>query len=428
MVGSKVNSGSVDSTTDFQEGSPAAKWSAESAKHALDDLFKATFAYRTSNEFYDLLKFIKTFRFYSPFNAMLIHLQRPGARFVAPANKWEDKYGYSVKTNANPILILQPMGPVMFVFDVADAEPGPEAKPLPTRIDKPFDVKFGKIGSELKMTIENAKRDGVLVLDHKSGSQLGGSIRQATGRIKTQRFQIGSPKKGEEPFVEIPIQYKVLCSIDLSEEARYATIVHELAHLYCGHLGTPNRKWWPDRRGISRQPAEFEAESVSYLVCTRLNLKTSAEKYLAGYVSENNKVPKISLECIMKAAWIIERMGKKRLKKRKGEPSLDAEKENSSLIFPPYVPKDDMDTETEGKTSGSGSSDSQEFDEATWLRLKPELEKIWRGALTGGISVKDLIKEVVAELNPKGLPYFEKFIQEKTGGEQSVFDVPSGRD
>ena len=320
MTGSKVNSGIVDPTTDFQEGSPAAEWSSESAKHALDDLFNATFAYRSSKEYHELLQFIKSFRFYSPFNAMLMRLQRPGATFVAPANKWIEKYGYKIKPNANPIVILQPMGPVMFVFDAADTEPGPKAKPLPNRVRKPFEVSSGKIGGELKSTIGNAKRDGVLVLNHKSGSQRGGSIKPVFpfDNSRTQRFlQAGKPKKGEALFVEIPIRYEMLCSEDLSDEAQYATIVHELAHLYCGHLGTPDRKWWPDRKGLSHQVVEFEAESVSYLVCARLDIKTPAEKYLSGYVSENNKVPKISLECVMKAAGLIERMGRKRLKKRK---------------------------------------------------------------------------------------------------------------
>jgi len=31
---------------------------------------------------------------------------------------------------------------------------------------------------------------------------------------------------------------------------------------------------------------------------------------LAGYVKENKEIPKISLECIMKVAGLIEKMGK----------------------------------------------------------------------------------------------------------------------
>jgi hypothetical protein len=49
-------------------------------------------------------------------------------------------------------------------------------------------------------------------------------------------------------------------------ESRYATLVHELAHLYCGHLGTPDDGWWPDRQNLSLTVCEFEAESVSDLV------------------------------------------------------------------------------------------------------------------------------------------------------------------
>src|SRR5207248_2429484 len=59
---------------------------------------------------------------------------------------------------------------------------------------------------------------------------------------------------------------------NLSAEARYAILVHELAHLYCGHLGTPNDKWWPDRRGLPHVAREFEAESVCFLVCERLGI------------------------------------------------------------------------------------------------------------------------------------------------------------
>jgi hypothetical protein len=51
-----------------------------------------------------------------------------------------------------------------------------------------------------------------------------------------------------------------LLNSNLSAEARYATLVHELAHLYCGHLGTLNDKWWPDRRGLPHAAREFEAK------------------------------------------------------------------------------------------------------------------------------------------------------------------------
>ena len=62
--------------------------SKQEAKKALDELFNATFAHRNSKDFYEFMRFIRRFRFYSPYNALLIHLQRPGAKFVAAANRW----------------------------------------------------------------------------------------------------------------------------------------------------------------------------------------------------------------------------------------------------------------------------------------------------------------------------------------------------
>lgn len=99
----------------------------------------------------------------------------------------------------------------------------------------------------------------------------------------------------------------------LSAETRYATLVHELAHLYCGHLGTPNGRWWPDRQNLSDTVCEFEAESVSCLVCTRLGIDTASEEYLAGYVRKCPVTPPISVDRVMKSVWLLEQMGRARL-------------------------------------------------------------------------------------------------------------------
>ena len=297
---------------------PAEEWSEDAAKHALDELFNATYAYRSSNEYMELMRFVSRFRFYSPYNAMLIRLQRPGARFVATPTRWKRDYDHYVKPNANPIVILQPMGPVMFVFDISDTEPGPNARPIPTDVDRPFEAQGGIIGDELKKTIENAKRDGIRIHSRETGFQHAGSI-QAVNKPHLPKLKcyIGKDKGGIPRYKKIPVQYELLFSVKLSPEARYVTLVHELAHLYCGHLCTPNKKWWPNRIGLSRAEAEFEAESVTYLVCARLGIQNPSAAYLSGYVKTNEKLPKISLECVMKAAGLIENMGKIRLKPRK---------------------------------------------------------------------------------------------------------------
>jgi hypothetical protein len=65
---------------------------------------------------------------------------------------------------------LQPMGPVLFVFDVTDTEPLPGAPALPAKVERPFEVLHGRIGDELEQTIENAKRDGVNISERAHGS------------------------------------------------------------------------------------------------------------------------------------------------------------------------------------------------------------------------------------------------------------------
>jgi hypothetical protein len=280
----------------FESESPSSNWDKESSKRALDDLFETTFAYRKSKEFYDLMKFVTKFHFYSPYNAFLICSQRPGATYVAPSHRWLKDFGYRVKPNANPMVILQPMGPVIFVFDVSDTEPLPDAKPLPIAVTNPFKVRKGRVHKELSCAIENSKRDGIKIYYQKTGSQLAGSIQAISmGQVSEQlKFQIGWDKNRTPIYKLFPVRYE-LCLKEDSEEnfktENYATLVHELAHLYCGHLGTPNKKWWPDRRGLSLPVREFEAESVSYLVCNRLGIKTPSEEYLSGYTKNQEKLP-----------------------------------------------------------------------------------------------------------------------------------------
>lgn len=285
------------------EDTPAAAWDRDTAKRALDELFSLTRQYRSSKTYHELLQFVTRFRFYSPFNAMLVHIQMPGARFAAPPHRWRNNYGRHIKPGARPLVILQPMGPVMFIFDVSDTE----GDPLPPQVENPFEVRTGTIGGRLPRTIENAKRDGVAVHTAKLGSQQGGSIRTVTAPGKTLEF-------GK---TTVPARYELELSRDATEESQYATLTHELAHLYCGHVGTPDDKWWPDRRGLEHHVMEFEAESVAYMVCARSGIRTPSEQYLAGYTGQQGETPPISLDCVMKAAGLIEAMGGEKLKPRK---------------------------------------------------------------------------------------------------------------
>lgn len=284
-------------------------------REALDELFQAAQRYRTSAEFMALVQFVTKFRRYAPYSAMLIHIQRPGATFVAPARRWITEYGRRVKTGATPMVILQPMGPVMFVFDVGDTEPLPGATPLPVPVEDPYGVRNGKVGRELPQTLENARRDGVRCTERTGlGNQFAGCVVVYSGAPATIQFPVGVKPPRTVP---VPVRYDMILNGDTTPETRYATLAHELAHLYCGHLGTPDETWWPDRRGHAKEVVEFEAEAVSYLVCRRLGLDSPADRYLSNYMGEHNDVPCISLDAVFRVAALIESMGRRRLPVRK---------------------------------------------------------------------------------------------------------------
>ena len=148
---------------------------------------------------------------------------------------------------------------------------------------------------------------GVRVSERADGSQRAGSIQWAAGG---QHLEFTIAKKPLPKSAQVPLWFEVLLNSVLSAEARYGTLVHELAHLYCGHSGTPNARWWPDWQDRSHAVREFEAESVSCLVCTRVGIDTASDEYLAAYVRKYPATPPISLDRVMKSVWLLEQTGR----------------------------------------------------------------------------------------------------------------------
>ena len=93
--------------------------------NAIDEMFAASSFYRNSHEFLKLLNFIAHFPNYSAFNCFLLYTQNPSISYVATARAWARKFRRRLKFNANPLLILAPMAPVRFLFDVKDTEGDP---------------------------------------------------------------------------------------------------------------------------------------------------------------------------------------------------------------------------------------------------------------------------------------------------------------
>src|SRR5271165_3771723 len=92
------------------------------ARSLLDQLLTDSRLYTQSKDYKDLLDFVIRMRNFAPFNAMLLHVQKPGLRFAASAVDWRDRFDRRPKEGARPLLILWPFGPVALVYDVQDTE------------------------------------------------------------------------------------------------------------------------------------------------------------------------------------------------------------------------------------------------------------------------------------------------------------------
>jgi hypothetical protein len=262
-------------------------------ENPLDTLFSATRAYQQSGEFLRLLRFIRRFPQYSPFNSFLLHVQNPNVTFVATAGQWRDRFKRELRPGARPLVILAPRTPVLFVFDLEDTE----GEPLPPELENPFQAHGELPGAVWLKTMAHCHHLGIKV-------EVLDLPRLRAGGAEV----VGNPEKDDRAAHLASEKFRVTVSQRLSLPARYATLVHELAHIWCGHLGPPPGKPRMRRSRLEPEVREFEAEAVSYLVCKRRGIRTSSEEYLAIYMRQNPQVPPISLHTVFWAVHKIEEM------------------------------------------------------------------------------------------------------------------------
>ncbi len=255
----------------------------------LDDLFLATRAYYQSDRFAELLAYIRNFREYSTFNCFLVRLQRPEAGYVATPKDWAVKFGRWVKPDARPLVMLRPFGPVMFVFDLADTDGQPAPKELmdPFVAEGPFDRRVWE------RTLKNCALDHIRV-----------------DGLSMSRNHAGSASLLSNAVGKIPAEFAITYNSNQDLAARYVTLAHELAHIYCGHLGWSGKRDERDRGNLPKNVCEFEAESVAYIVASRKGLITTGPEYLAHY-TVGGEIPPIDVYRVLTVANRIEEMGEK---------------------------------------------------------------------------------------------------------------------
>jgi len=276
----------------------------EGESNALDEMFAATQRFRSSSEYIQMLQFIARFPNYSAFNGFLLYTQNPEISFVATAGTWNKRFQRHLKPNARPMIILAPMSPVRFVYDIKDTE----GDPIPAALLKPVTMD-GRLPEELfEHTVHNCALHGIMVRQILISNQPKGSAIPLTEDVR---------QKYRELDLDSNMNYLILLHKEYRLADRYAALVHELGQIFCGHKGAVGNDWWQDRRKIDPTVREIETESVAFLGNRRKGLLANADLYLSQYRRQDQKMPLLGFNAVLQATNYIEAMGRSRWKKPK---------------------------------------------------------------------------------------------------------------
>lgn len=252
----------------------------EDCASAIDGLFRQALAEKGGSAFDEFLDFAERFSNLSVYNAMLVRVQRPGAAAVGSRSQWK-RQGRTVNPDAIPIVILQPFGPVRFIYEISDMEgreiPGEKASSLfaDGEISQDTYDKTKAAAEKYGVQVEETDKYGALL----AGTAAGISIRPEL--LDT---------KGKMPF-----RVKLNKAHDLP--TRFATLAHKLGQVYCGHIGGDPKGRWPRRTDLPPNVCEMEAEAVAWLVCQRNGVTSRSREYLSSLVAQAD-FEKVSLYAI----------------------------------------------------------------------------------------------------------------------------------
>ena len=262
----------------------------EDCAQAIDQMFQAALRDQGPDAFNTFLTSARNFNNLSIYNAMLVRVQRPGADMVGSRKQWR-KIGRMVLPDAIPIIILRPFGPVQFLYEQNDTE----GRPIPGQDQNPLFAQ-GVVPEELYgRTKAVAENFAVTVVETE---QYGNSLAGTAAGIGT----CTESTPGEKQW-----NFRVKLNAKHDVPTKYATLAHELGHIYCGHLGGDSNGRWPNRRTLflTEQAMELEAEAVAWLVCQRNGITTRSKEYLNTLI-DDAALKVVSLYAVYEAANRVE--------------------------------------------------------------------------------------------------------------------------
>lgn len=262
----------------------------ESMQQIMDELEAGVASVFESDNYVKLLDMMSQFHHYSYNNCILILSQFPTASRVASFATWTKRLGFRIKPQSKGIKVLVPI-PYRYQKEkkTVDDDGTPitetiEAQGLSFRIGHVFDQsqvegEFPTIANELTDDSEE--------------------LRKAVDRIMTEQADImydSTLKEGDANGYFSLVTQDIHIRTGMSSSHTLRCIIHEKAHQLL-HSDKAS--------GITREEAECQAESVSYICSRSFGLDTS--DYSFGYVAgwsngKELKELKSSLAVIEKAA------------------------------------------------------------------------------------------------------------------------------
>jgi hypothetical protein len=259
-------------------------------KETVRELFRRALRACPDQAFAQFLDFMRRFNRYSLFNSVLIYTQRPEAAALAALERWRE-LGREVNDGARPIVVLQPFAPVQLLYDIADTGGDDVPDDALAALHNP-----GKLPeSGWERTLAGAVDLSVIVDEAPDGACLAGDAAQ----LRSHRDAIEASGTGRN------CRWHVRVNGHLELAAKFATLAHQLAHVYCGHHGGHPKNTWRDRRHVSLSMREVEAETASWLVCARSGILNRTADYLNEFAAEHSLM-ELDIPAIANAAELIE--------------------------------------------------------------------------------------------------------------------------
>ena len=260
-------------------------------------LFNRIYQEGLYDDFVNFAIYMRLTKGYSFFNSALILLQRPGALYVESENVWEKRFSRFVLPNATPIVIMQPFGPVNFIYDFADTYGEKAPKYMRDSFKLPrADTKAGDMLPHLIMTV---KQLGIYYNEKSYGSRQGGQAEFLENAIKIKVLR-------NKKEMEISTHLAIIINKSSEDGQKAVTILHEIGHILCGHLPIDEKNKIlniPDRKkeNLSEEQEEFEAEKVAELICKTIGIDYCNRDYLDGYKVDGED-PSFPVRVVIEAA------------------------------------------------------------------------------------------------------------------------------